>query len=395
MILTQKYAPKKLADMIGNEEQREKIRQWILNWLNNKKKKPLLIYGTTGIGKTSIAHVLSNEFDLELVEMNASDFRNRAGIERVLASASSASSLFERKKILLIDDVDALQSVDRGGAGAIAKIAKENNYPIIMTATNAWDKKISTVRVECELLEFKKISKASIKNMLKKISEKEKMDVSEEIIEAISESGGDVRSAINDLQARTSSSRDREKDIFERVRIIFKSKNYIEAKRAFEGDVDYNLLKLWIDENIPNEYEKETDIARAYNTLSRADIFEGRIKNSYWAYLKYCIDLVTAGIALSKKEPYYKFTKYAFPKYLREMSKTVAIRAMLKSIGKKIGARVHANRKESALFIPLLKELGKGKEEKMMEFYSFTEDELAFIMEKSVDEIKNGKKKGD
>jgi len=90
MLFTKKYAPKKLADILGNDEQREKIKQWILNWMHNKKKKALLIYGPPGIGKTAIAYALRDEFDLELIEMNASDFRNRDSIERVLASASSA-----------------------------------------------------------------------------------------------------------------------------------------------------------------------------------------------------------------------------------------------------------------------------------------------------------------
>ena len=392
ILFTKKYAPKKLADILGNDEQREKIKQWILNWMHNKKKKALLIYGPPGIGKTAIAYALRDEFDLELIEMNASDFRNRDSIERVLASASSAGSLFERKKVLLIDDVDALQSVDRGGAGAIAKIIKENSCPIIATATNAWDKKIAAVRTECELMEFKKVSKSSIKTLLENIIEKEKMHINDEMLDRIAESGGDVRAAMNDLQGNISNTRDREKDIFERVRIIFKSKSYFDAKRAFDGDIDYNLLKLWVDENIPNEYEKEYDVANAYNSLSRADVFEGRIRNSYWIYLKYCIDLITGGIALAKKETYHKFTRYQFPKYLREMSRTVAVRAMLKSIGKKIGAKVHVNRKTALDYLPLIKELGKKNQEELILIYGFEEEEIAFIMERSLDDIKNGKK---
>lgn len=394
MLLTQRYAPKKLSDFVGNEEPREKIRQWILNWLSNKKKKALLVYGPPGIGKTAIAYALCNEYDLELVEMNAGDFRNREGIERVLASASNVQSLFGRKKIFLIDDADALQSVDRGGAAAIVRIIKENSYPIIVTATDAWDKKIAAIRTECELLEFKKVSKTSIKSLLKRIAEAEGIAASEDMLERMADSGGDVRSAVNDLHAQVFSARDRERDIFERVRIIFKSKTCSDAKKAFEGDIDYGLLKLWVDENIPNEYEAITEITAAYDMLSRADIFEGRIRNSYWGYLKYCIDFITAGVAIAKKEPYRKFTRYAFPRYLREMSRTVARRAMLKSIGLKIGARVHANRRDALAYIPLIRETGKNREKKLMGFYGFEEDELAFIMEKSIDELNLGQKEG-
>ena len=397
MLLTQKYAPKKLGELIGNEEQLEKIKQWALNWLSGKRKKPIMVYGRAGTGKTSVASALAKEFDLELIEMSASDFRAKANVERVLAGSSSSYSLFGRKKLFLIDDADTLTGKDRGGAGAISKMLKDSAHPVIVTATNAWERSISAIRAECELVQFKKIGKTLVKNLLKKISSHEGISIPEELLDRISDSGGDVRSAINDLQAQKANVRDRDKDVFEIVRGIFKAKTYADAKRYFDSNIDYDLLKLWIDENIPNEYENAGDVAAAYQSLSRADIFERRIKNSAWGYLKYCIDFITAGIALVKKEPYNKFTKYAFPKYLREMSKTVARRAMLKSIGKKIGRRTHVNFRMARDYLPLLKELGKGKEDMLASTYGLEEDEVAFIMEMSVDELnleqKNGKRK--
>ena len=394
MLLTHKYSPKKIDEIIGNEEVMAKIKQWIYNWLRGQKKKALLINGPPGIGKTSVAHALMREFDLELIEMSSSDLRNKNNIEKVLAGASLASSLTGKKKLFLIDDIDTLSSADRGGAGSIVKIIKENEHPVIVTAINPWDRKLAGIRTECELVEMKKVSKTAIRNLLKKIKEKENINVNDELLERIAENCvGDVRSAINDLQAQSSSIRDRQKDVFERLRIIFKSKTYKDAKAATFGDIDYDLLKLWLDENIPNEYEKVEDLANAYNALSRADMFEGRIRKSYWIYLKYCMDLISVGIALAKREPYYKFTRYVFPKYLREMSKTIERRALMKSIGLKIGGVIHTNARTAVEVIPLLKEIGADKEELLMNLYHLEEDELAFIMRTTVEKISTKTKK--
>ncbi len=383
MLLTQKYAPKKLDEIVGNDEARERIRQWILNWSRGKKQKPLLVHGPPGIGKSSLALALKEEFDLELIEMNASDLRDKYHIERVLSNALANGSLFGRTKLLFIDDVDALQKSDTGGSSAITKILSEANAPILLTAIDIWEKKLAGIRSACEILAFKRVSKPSIAKILKRIVEKEKLDRDDDMLKAILEnSHGDVRSAINDLQAQITSNRDRDKDIFERILKVFKSATYIDAKKAVEGDVDYNLLKLWVDENIPYEYESTQEVARAYDWLSRSDIFEGRIKKVYWGYLRYVLDFMSAGVALAKATPYYKFTKYQFPKYLRAMGQSVERRALLKSIGKKIGSKTHDSWRFAITYLTVLKELGKKNKEDITTFYGFDGDEIAFVLNK-------------
>ncbi|MFH2107023.1 MAG: replication factor C large subunit [Candidatus Micrarchaeota archaeon] len=389
MLLTEKYRPKKIDDLIGNDEARSKIKQWILNWIKGNKRKPLLVYGPPGTGKTTIPYALKNEFELDIVEMSGNTLRDKKRIDKILGGATLAMSIFEKMTIILIDDIDILTRNDRGAIGEITKYLKDKRKPILLTAGDAWNKKLAPIRTECELIQMKRINKSSIAKLLTQIAKQEKID--EECIPEIAENcNGDVRSAINDLHARHSGLRDVNQDIFQRVRDIFKASNYKEAKKAVSGDIDYNLIKLWIDENIPNEYSDKADLANAYNYLSRADIFEGRIKNSTWGYLKYVIDLSTIGVSLAKKEVYRKFTKYEFPKYLKYMSQSIQRRALLKAIGTKIGKVTHTNRKDALNYLPLIQELGKSKENQdgLMNLYLFEEEELAFILETSVSRIK-------
>ncbi|MEM2909100.1 MAG: replication factor C large subunit [Candidatus Bilamarchaeaceae archaeon] len=377
-LLTDKYAPKSIDEMVGNEEKREAVKRWILRWSSGQKPRPLLIYGPSGVGKTSTAYALVHQYDLELIEMNASELRDKERVERIVHSAATTKTLSGKMRMILIDDVDIfIGKNDSGGLPAIVRIIKEANCPILLTATNIWDKKLALLRAECELVEMKKVSRASIKTLLSKIAKNEKLGISEEKIEAIAEnSGGDVRSALIDLQGMWISARDREEDLFIRVKTIFKATTYKEAKEALAGDADYELLKLWIDENIPNEYENIEDLVRAYHWLSRADVFQGRIKKSSWVLLKYALDLMSAGIALAKAERYKKFTKYIFPKYLKAMSISMERRAMMKSLGLKIGRIVHTNYRHAPDYFTLL----SGLPPKILEdFYGLNEDEIKFL----------------
>lgn len=392
-----KYAPKKLEEMLGNEEKLDYVRQWILQWLAGKKRRPLLVYGPPGVGKTSLAYALKEQYELDLIEMNASELRNRSRIDRVLGGSTLAGSLFGKGKIILIDDADVLAGkADFGGGAAISGILRESAVPIIVTAGDIWDKKLSGIRAECDPVELKKISKVGIRKLLDRVAREEKLALSEERINAIAEGAeGDMRAALNDLQAMQPTSRSREKDIFQQVRGIIKAESYSAVREILGYETDYDTLKLWIDENIPYEYEQKEEVAAAYDSLSKADVFDGRIRKSRWVLLRYSIDLATAGVALAKVKAYRKFTKYQFPGFLRSMSATVARRALLKSIGTKIGEKVHENRKEALDCLPLLKAAGALDSLSLMEYYEFSEDELAFVLETSAAKLKASSKKAE
>ena len=59
----------------------------------------IVLLGAGGVGKTSIAYALQNEFDLDLLELNASDFRNKEQLQIKLKPASEQASLFKKSKV--------------------------------------------------------------------------------------------------------------------------------------------------------------------------------------------------------------------------------------------------------------------------------------------------------
>jgi len=70
-MLINKYKPKTLKEIIGQEKPLEELKKYVLN------NKPVLIQGNVGIGKTTSIHALANDLDYEILEINAGDLRNK------------------------------------------------------------------------------------------------------------------------------------------------------------------------------------------------------------------------------------------------------------------------------------------------------------------------------
>lgn len=93
MNLVEKYRAKKYEDFVGQAEAIQIIEEFIKTF---PKKKALLIHGPPGTGKTALVFAAAKSHNLEILELNASDLRNREALEIRLRPATSQQSLFKK-----------------------------------------------------------------------------------------------------------------------------------------------------------------------------------------------------------------------------------------------------------------------------------------------------------
>ncbi|MEM3527459.1 MAG: AAA family ATPase, partial [Candidatus Bathyarchaeia archaeon] len=200
--LTEKYRPKSLKEVTGNREAIQTLVNWLNTWNKSAKNKAALLHGPSGSGKTVTVEAASSDMGFDLIEMNASDERTSSLIEKIVCSAAEQATLTKGKRLILLDEVDGVDpSRDRGAVEAICSAIERTKWPIILTANNPWDSKLSPIRSKCLMIEFKRPSLREAIPYLKSICEKENLEVDDKALRFIVErNDGDMRAVLNDLQ---------------------------------------------------------------------------------------------------------------------------------------------------------------------------------------------------
>ena len=305
----------------------------------NIEKAAILLEGPPGIGKTSIVYALANDFNMEVIETNASDTRTRAKLEKRLKETTKSRGIMDfitqsKEKLILIDEVDGIYGVqDRGAVPTIIDLAQNTQFPIIM-CSNEYKTNLQSLYNKIRRFEVRPLAKGEILKIIHKILKKENItQLKEGDLELIVEkNNGDLRGVINDVQGITqgkidgntkelilSLRRDSLKEIFSLIQDLFRVSSLREARNLTDkSDVDYNFLYKWVNENLPTFIKTNSELVNAYENLSLADEIFGRIRiNQYWSLLPYFFDLFAGGVALSRnKTPEAKgYRRVVFPRY--------------------------------------------------------------------------------
>ncbi len=370
--LTEKYRPKTLDSVRGNDKAISTFLKWASNW--NSQSSAVVLHGNPGTGKTSAAHALASDMGWDVVELNASDQRTAKIINRIARNAANTGTISggsSGRKLVILDEADNLHGTyDRGGSAALTKLIKESSQPIVLIANDYYNMSRG-LRNACEAIRFNDISSRSILPILRDICNNETILPETGALEFIAEkNSGDLRGAINDLQATVSidgtlvrenivtGSRNREENIFEFLNNLFKTLGPREALlSSYDVSETPDNLLSWIDENVPKDFDS-SELSRAYEHLSRAETWltRTRITQNY-SYWRYARDLMVAGVVVSRN-PSSKsgWTRYGPPRYWQRLGASRSSRdlrdSVSKSISKMSGTSIGTSRIE---ILPLLK----------------------------------------
>ena len=399
---TEKYRPQLLSQVAGHNKALETLIAWAEKWKHGiPEERAVVLYGRAGIGKTSTAHALGRDMEWEVIELNASDQRTAGIIEKVAGSASQMATFggSGMKRLVILDEADNIHgNADRGGERAILGLIKKTSQPMILIANELYDMSAG-LRSACKPIQFNSMMSRSMIPVLRQIVQSEGIVCDMGVIEKITENAnGDLRSAINDLQAIAlgktklglddivTGERDTKENIFKVLSKIFKGTNAIEAHRAtFNLDENPEDLIGWIDENLPVQYTKKNDLENGYYYISRASQFLGRVRlRQNYNMWRYASILMTAGMVVARTHRYSGFVKFQPPSLWRKLGQTKGMRLVRDSTAKKIGTHCHVSMSFTRYeLFPFFRVLMNDKEHapKVSAILGLEPEEIAFLLE--------------
>ncbi|MEK6957459.1 MAG: replication factor C small subunit [archaeon] len=197
----EKYRPKKLSEVVGQKN----ITQRLQTYVQNNTMPNLMFSGPAGVGKTSAAVSMAKEFFKEnfsqnFLELNASDERGIDVVRDTIKNFARTLAFNFGFKIIFLDESDAL-TFDAQQALRRTMEMYSRTCRFILSC-NFSSKLIEPIQSRCVIFRFNQLSSKDIGERVKGVAENEKIDLSNEAIEAIIYvSQGDLRKAINVLQA--------------------------------------------------------------------------------------------------------------------------------------------------------------------------------------------------
>ena len=386
MMWSEKYRPKNILDLVGNEDARKSLVEWFTKW--KKGTKPILLIGPPGIGKTTLANLVAKQFNYDLISLNASDVRNKQNIQEILSPVLGNQTIFGTPMIF-IDEVDGVHGrADYGGTEAIIKILKEATVPIVLAANSDLSKKMQSIKKSVQTIQFRPLPPRLLLFYLNKILQLEDAKISSDsLMKLIKESRGDIRSMINFAQALvTGYNPPTEKsfeilDVEEGVNAFYKSNSVDEARSI--------LYSLRIDprekinafySSIITSNENTDDMQKFLQVISSADMLYGKImKTQQWRLLRY-LDAILLG--LYKKDISIRYSKYnlSWPLLNRLRWDGTKIKSIIGSLAK----TMHVSKSTfSTLYFPFLLYCIKNKKIDLE-----LDESLEDIVEKEITSIK-------
>ncbi len=331
----EKYRVNEFDSFFGNEKSRLLIINWLKKWI--KGTKPLLIIGPPGTGKTSFIKSLAKLQDLDLIELNASDLRNKLNLEAIINPILLNSSIFGKRMLLFLDEVDGISGRDDyGGMPFLSNILKIADVPIIM-ASNSKSYKMKEIIKNSKVTEFRPLSSFASYLLIQKVMRMERKHLeSSEQFKIINQSRGDARTLLNTLQAKLEGEVDSngntgtELSIEECINKFFTLTDISQAKQLLiTSSIRYSTPKYGFTSEerskdfinalytsiISSERNiSSDDLANMLKKLSEIDLFINRIyEKRNWSLLRYANDLFLHKLFSISRDKAIEYNQYSVP----------------------------------------------------------------------------------
>ncbi|MCP8303877.1 MAG: AAA family ATPase [archaeon] len=393
----ERYGPKSIKDMVGNEETRIGFLKWLKEW--KKGSKPALLIGPPGTGKTTLVHLAADELGYNLIELNASDVRTKDKMMQKLGPALSTHSLFDEKSLIFLDEVDGMYyRQDRGGIEFVQELIDSGRVPLVMAANVEDDKKVIKLIRKSKVFRFRRVAPRLVELYIEDILKRNGAKLSKESIRLIvKEAKGDMRAAINTAQSLASLSTEELSSVISSRNLAYSLKESFEA--FFNADSQEEAYKALRTSEVPprdkvriaylsvvNSGLSGDTLIKALEKIGEADEIVKMIDTTQeWRLLRYLDRVLAYSLFNTLPKGSVSYSEDDMPWNLKVRMWNEG--KVLKDIGRRLSKFLHTSSREAvSIFMPyLLVVLGKDKKsmERFIRLLGLGESALKVMMKEA------------
>ena len=217
-----KHEPHKFTELLSNEQCNFRVLKWCQQWnefvhrapsrfnqVQPPEKRIMMICGSPGLGKTTLAHIVGRMCGFEVLEINASDSRSGESLKNEIGAILGSTSVkSEKPKLLVLDEIDGIAGGEQSIINYLVRLTetpleKQNalRRPIICICNDPFVPALKPLRAVCIQTTMWNIPAAKLAERLRIIGNKENMVTDNQALLCLCEMvDGDMRSALNTMQ---------------------------------------------------------------------------------------------------------------------------------------------------------------------------------------------------
>jgi|TARA_B110000977_G_scaffold94535_2_gene124926 replication factor C small subunit len=190
----ERYRPDSMDGYVGNQHIIEKVKIYI----ESNDVPHLLLYGQAGTGKTTLAKIITNQIDCDLMYINASD-ENSVDAVRDKIRGFASSMGFKEWKIVILDEADYLTPNAQAALRNLMETFSRTTRFIL--TCNYVEKVIDPIQSRCQTFGITPPSKKEVAMRLKQILDMEEVKYEMSDLAILVNSGyPDIRRVLNAAQ---------------------------------------------------------------------------------------------------------------------------------------------------------------------------------------------------